>query len=143
LKPDHPARHLYSLVRVMTDGVRVAWRMRNNDHQDLDHVPTEELNQLPDYYQRNFHFQSDGYLSRSSAERYDHQVEILFKGATGAMRRMALVPLVAKYQNRRVKVIELGAGSGSSTLQVAATLRQARITAVDLSPDYLQFARRK
>ena len=47
----------------------------------------------PSYYLQKFHFQSDGYLSGASAERYDHQVEVLFGGGAAAMRRQALVPL--------------------------------------------------
>ena len=47
----------------------------------------------PEYYRRKFHFQSDGYLSEASAERYDYQVEVLFGGGAAAMRRQALVPL--------------------------------------------------
>ena len=47
----------------------------------------------PPYYLQKFHFQTDGYLSDGSAERYDHQVEVLFGGGAAAMRRHALVPL--------------------------------------------------
>ena len=50
----------------------------------------------PLYYRRNFHFQTDGYLSAASAARYDHQVEVLFGGGAAAMRRQALVPLLAR-----------------------------------------------
>ncbi|MGE0762101.1 MAG: methyltransferase domain-containing protein [Bdellovibrionales bacterium] len=150
LKPEPVGRHLLSLVGVLGDSVRVAWRMRNNQHDDLENVKSDELASLPDYYRRNFHFQSDGYLSASSAARYEHQVEILFKGAAGAMRRLALVPLVARYremtstQNEQQipRLIELGAGSGGATLQVAASLPNMRLTAVDLSADYLQHARK-
>jgi len=39
----------------------------------------------PRYYLQKFHFQSDGYLSDASAERYDHQVEVLFGGGAAAM----------------------------------------------------------
>ena len=127
---------------MLTDGLRVAWRMKNNQHHDLDHVDDQELKSMPEYYQRNFHFQSDGYLSASSAARYEHQVEILFKGAAGAMRRLSLVPLVKKYHGQRVRLLELGAGTGSSTQQVAASLPESRVTAVDLSPAYLDYARK-
>ena len=34
----------------------------------------------PDYYLRNFHYQTDGYLSEHSAALYDFQVEVLFNG---------------------------------------------------------------
>lgn len=142
LKPNIGFAHLRSLLGVFTDGVRVAFRMRDNQHHDLNNVDNEQLKSMPDYYQRNFHFQSDGYLSASSAARYEHQVEILFKGAAGAMRRLALVPLVKSYRGKRAKILELGAGAGSSTMQVATSLPDARVTAVDLSPAYLEHARK-
>ena len=56
----------------------------------LSEVPA---GRYPRYYLQKFHFQSDGYLSEASAERYDHQVEVLFGGGAAAMRRQALVPL--------------------------------------------------
>ena len=50
-------------------------------------LKTPEAARYPAYYRRNFHFQSDGYLSAASAARYDHQVEVLFGGGAAAMRR--------------------------------------------------------
>ena len=50
---------------------------------------------LPDYYLRNFHYQTDGYLSEHSARLYDQQVEVLFIGSADAMRRQALPPIAA------------------------------------------------
>ena len=57
----------------------------------------------PSYYLQKFHFQSDGYLSGASAERYDHQVEVLFGGGAAAMRRQALVPLKAALTGRPLR----------------------------------------
>jgi hypothetical protein len=34
----------------------------------------------PRYYLQNFHFQSGGWMTDDSAERYDTQVEVLFNG---------------------------------------------------------------
>jgi hypothetical protein len=42
----------------------------------------EDLSRYPDYFRRNFHWQSDGYLSPRSAELYDAGVEFLFLGAS-------------------------------------------------------------
>src|SRR5690242_1342544 len=41
-------------------------------------LPEAPPGRYPPYYLQKFHFQSDGYLSDASAERYDHQVEVLF-----------------------------------------------------------------
>ena len=42
---------------------------------------------VPDYYAQDFHFQTGGYLTEGSARLYDVQVETLFMGAAGPMRR--------------------------------------------------------
>jgi hypothetical protein len=47
----------------------------------------------PRYYLQNFHFQSGGWLTDESAERYDTQVEVLLNGTANAMRRQALTQL--------------------------------------------------
>jgi hypothetical protein len=39
-----------------------------------------ETDAFPEYYLQNFHHQTDGYLSDTSASLYDLQVEILFNG---------------------------------------------------------------
>ena len=48
---------------------------------------------MPDYYTQNFHYQSGGWLTEESARIYDVQVETLFFGAAGAMRRQAIPQL--------------------------------------------------
>ena len=52
-----------------------------------------DLEKYPQYYRRNFHYQSDGYLSDNSANLYDLQVDILFNGVADAMRRRILKPM--------------------------------------------------
>ena len=54
-------------------------------------MPATDLSAFPDYYLRNFHYQTGGYLSERSAKLYDQQVEVLFIGSADAMRRQALV----------------------------------------------------
>ena len=47
----------------------------------------------PDYYQNNFHFQGDGWMSSESANVYETSTETLFLGRQDAMQRQALLPL--------------------------------------------------
>ena len=55
----------------------------------------------PEYFLQHFHWQTDGYLSRKSAELYDYQVEALFAGTTDAMRRvLAAAPLLSYLRQR-------------------------------------------
>jgi ubiquinone/menaquinone biosynthesis C-methylase UbiE len=102
------------------------------------------LGRYPRYYLQNFHFQSDGYLSAASAERYDHQVEVLFGGGAAAMRRQALVPLKQALagRGREARLLDIGCGTGQFLREVKANHPRLHVTGLDLSPHYLAFARR-
>jgi ubiquinone/menaquinone biosynthesis C-methylase UbiE len=99
----------------------------------------------PRYFLQNFHYQTDGYLSRRSAELYDHQVEVLFGGGAEAMRRQALVPLKRLLEERgvrRARLIDLACGTGRFLREVKNNYPRLAVTALDLSPFYLDEARR-
>ncbi|HWD60233.1 MAG TPA: class I SAM-dependent methyltransferase, partial [Stellaceae bacterium] len=101
----------------------------------------------PNYYRRHFHFQSDGYLSAASAERYDHQVEVLFGGGAAAMRRQALVPLRAALQEiaggaRNARLLDIACGTGAFLADVKRNHPRLAVTGIDLSAPYLALARR-
>src|SRR6266849_5925319 len=112
-----------------------------------------EAERYPAYYRRKFHFQSDGYLSEASAERYDHQVEVLFGGGAAAMRRQALVPLrgalgrptLRHYPDwpGAVKMLDIGCGTGAFLREVKRNYPRLAVTGLDLSAPYLAVARRR
>jgi ubiquinone/menaquinone biosynthesis C-methylase UbiE len=106
----------------------------------------------PAYYRRKFHFQSDGYLSEASAERYDHQVEVLFGGGAAAMRRQALVPLREALRRPMApgggaagpaRLLDLGCGTGAFLREVKRNYPRLAVTGLDLSAPYLAVARRR
>ena len=98
----------------------------------------------PRYYRQNFHYQSDGYLSAASAERYDHQVEVLFGGGAAAMRRQALLPLKAALCGRDdASILDIGCGTGRFLRAVKENYPRLRVAGLDLSPYYLNVARRE
>lgn len=136
---ERPLKHLRSYAEVLTDGLRVAWRMKTNGTKDFAGSAKTESAEAPEYYARNFHFQTDGYFSEDSARRYDHQVEILFNGTAGAMRRLILPPM-KKHLPEKARLLEVGCGAGSTTRGVAETFPDAKITALDLSLPYLKVA---
>jgi ubiquinone/menaquinone biosynthesis C-methylase UbiE len=106
----------------------------------------EEYERLPAYYRRNFHYQTDGYLSARSAALYDHQVEVLFLGGAAAMRRQALVPLAAYVRRRRgrdMRLLDVGSGTGDFLTFVKDNWPELSVSAVDLSRYYLAEAVRR
>jgi ubiquinone/menaquinone biosynthesis C-methylase UbiE len=99
----------------------------------------------PRYYLQNFHYQTDGYLSESSAALYDHQVEVLFGGGADAMRRQALVPLYHELARRGLKgarLLDIGCGTGRFLREVKNNYPRLKVLGLDLSPYYLDEARR-
>ncbi|MCX4246942.1 class I SAM-dependent methyltransferase [Paraliomyxa miuraensis] len=134
------ARALPRLVRDLPNVVR---RMRRADYKDL---PRDvDLERYPPYYRRTFHWQSDGYLSRRSAELYDVGVEFLFGGTADVMRRQIIPPLVAHARTcpRPLRVLEVACGTGRAGEQLLRALPDADYTGVDLSPYYLDVARER
>ena len=111
----------------------------------LDEPPPRRY---PRYYLRKFHFQTDGYLSEASAERYDHQVEVLFGGGAAAMRRQALVPLRAALRQQkggpgRARLLDIGCGTGELLREVKRNYPRLAVTGLDLSAPYLAVAKRR
>jgi ubiquinone/menaquinone biosynthesis C-methylase UbiE len=99
----------------------------------------------PDYYLQNFHFQTDGWLTEESAERYDTQVEVLFKGTANAMRRQALPPLAEAFagrDQRKLRMIDLGCGTGRFLDFVKQAWPRLPVLGLDLSQAYIRHARR-
>jgi ubiquinone/menaquinone biosynthesis C-methylase UbiE len=101
----------------------------------------------PRYYLQNFHFQSDGYLSEASAERYDHQVEVLFGGGAAAMRRQALVPLRAALLEAggaaKARLHDIACGTGAFLREAKRNHPRLSVTGLDLSAPYLAVAGRR
>src|SRR5207302_9042704 len=65
---------------------------RRRESRDIREVLTGKTRgKRPNYYLQNFHFQSGGWLTQESAQRYDTQVEVLLNGSADATRRQARV----------------------------------------------------
>jgi ubiquinone/menaquinone biosynthesis C-methylase UbiE len=132
-----------------------------------DFSPDSEINHAdyPKYYLQNFHYQTNGYLSDLSASLYDLQVELLFNGAADAMRRRILAPLKRvigegrlpvdqtvdqnninqnniKKKSARAKILDVACGTGRTLKFIRASLPQANLFGIDLSPPYLRKAGR-
>ncbi len=111
-----------------------------------DEVRTQDMQgKRPDYYLQNFHFQSGGWLTEDSAQRYDTQVEVLFKGTANAMRRMALPELAEIFKGRdqrKLRLVDIGCGTGRFLDFVKQAWPRLPVTGIDLSEAYIDHARR-
>ncbi|MGB3295667.1 MAG: class I SAM-dependent methyltransferase [Phormidesmis sp.] len=103
----------------------------------------------PDYYVQNFHHQTDGYFSDTSANLYDLQVEVLFSGTADPMRRRILAPLKQHLSAMKIavgttpqplKVLDIACGTGNSLKLINQAMPEAALYGVDLSPAYLRKA---
>ncbi|HYC57496.1 MAG TPA: class I SAM-dependent methyltransferase [Candidatus Binatia bacterium] len=132
-------------VRAMPEALlelpRVLLRSYLGRYEDL---PAQaEPDRYPRYYRRNFHWQSDGWLSERSARLYDASVEFLFGGTADVMRRMAIPPLVdAVAEAKRPRILDVACGTGRFLAQLGRALPQARLYGLDMSPFYVRHAQR-
>jgi ubiquinone/menaquinone biosynthesis C-methylase UbiE len=140
-----PGKVLRDAVRFFRDLPEVRRRRAGRINAEVFEERRAEGSKLPRYYLQNFHYQTDGYLSDHSAELYDHQVEVLFGGGADAMRRQALVPLHRHFRDRKVaesRLLDVACGTGRFLTFVKDNYPRLDVTALDLSPNYLNQARR-
>ncbi|MEX0644314.1 MAG: class I SAM-dependent methyltransferase [Parvularculaceae bacterium] len=141
-RPPSLARLLRLSRDYLRDAATVARRKHARGHSEV--MREEAAAKYPRYFLQNFHYQTDGWLSESSADRYDMQVETLFTGAAGPMRRQALPAIrkaIAGRDPGNVALLDLGCGTGSFLKEVKDNWPLLDATALDLSPAYLGKAR--
>jgi ubiquinone/menaquinone biosynthesis C-methylase UbiE len=139
-----PLRHLSRVRQMLMDLPEAASRRAENDattaraHADAARVP--------EYYAQDFHFQTGGYLSEDSARLYDVQVETLFMGAGGPMRRTAFRP-IAEFlhgrDQRKLTLLDVGCGTGRFLRQARLAFPALNLKGLDLSRAYLDEAARQ
>jgi ubiquinone/menaquinone biosynthesis C-methylase UbiE len=100
----------------------------------------------PRYYLQNFHFQSGGWMTEDSAERYDTQVEVLFNGTANAIRRQALPQLretFAGRDQRKLSFLDIGCGTGRFLDSVKQVWPRLPTIGLDMSEVYIRHAKRQ
>ena len=118
-------------------------RRESGDHRQVRNEETR--GKRPSYYLQNFHFQSGGWMTNDSAQRYDTQVEVLFNGTANATRRQALPPLhevFAGRDQRRLRLLDVGCGTGRFLNFVKQVWPRLPALGVDMSEAYIKEAGR-
>ena len=139
-------RYLTQYPKIWLDMPNTWERRRKQNFEDLPKYIDKD--NYPQYYLRNFHHQTDGYLSDFSASIYDLQVEILFNGSADAMRRRIIKPIkeglsVFSERNKsELKILDVATGSGRTLKQLRGAFPKEKIIGTDLSGSYLKEASR-
>jgi ubiquinone/menaquinone biosynthesis C-methylase UbiE len=138
-------RYARAFTRLIRDTPRVVRRMRRGDFRD---IPAVDKQRFPAYYRRTFHWQTDGYFSEHSAEVYELEVELLFRGTADVMRRQIIPPITRRVRAaggaaERIKLLDVACGTGRTLHQLARAHPAMRLWGVDLSPAYVRHARRR
>jgi ubiquinone/menaquinone biosynthesis C-methylase UbiE len=118
-------------------------RRENGHHRQV--LSEETRGKRPSYYLQNFHFQSGGWMTQESAQRYDTQVEVLLNGTANATRRQALPPLhevFAGRDQRRLRLLDVGCGTGRCLDFFKQAWPRLPALGIDMSEAYVAEARR-
>ncbi len=135
--------YAWQLPQLFADFPRSMWRRRQAEYRDL---PDEvDVREYPPYFRRNFHWQTDGYLSRRSAKLYDVGVEFLFAGTADVMRRQVIPPITTFLRSqggaKGKRLLDVACGTGRTLAQIHEAHPELKLYGLDLSPYYVQEAR--
>mmetsp|Transcript_3956 Transcript_3956/g.9254 ORF Transcript_3956/g.9254 Transcript_3956/m.9254 type:complete len:528 (-) Transcript_3956:369-1952(-) len=149
-----PRHRQFSPAFVLDQGLRYvsesAKTLQRSARKDSTEVWVDSDDALyPAYYRHTFHYQSDGWLSSESAGIYETSTETLFSGRQDSMQRTTLVHLSKYFQNagfpadgRGTRLLEIACGTGRVMTFMRDNWPGMAVTASDLSPFYLEEARK-
>ena len=146
LPADHDGPFLTLLYRsrlFFDDLPAIHRRRENGTHKEV--LTDARDAKRPSYYLQNSHFQSGGWMTDDSANRYDTQVEVLFNGTANATRRQALPQLhevFAGRDQRGLKLLDIGCGTGRFLDFVKQAWPRLPVLGLDMSEPYVKYAKR-
>ena len=137
-----PSKAFRQSTRFLADLGRINLRRMRGDGQEVFRRARAPgtMGRRPRYFLQNFHYQTDGWMSDDSAELYDFQVDVLFNGATDAMRRQALLPIGDFLRDRRqanLTLVDIATGTGRFLRSIKQNYPRLHVTGIDLSAPYL------
>ena len=138
--PRNAVQPIRRAVDIIADARQVEARRRRGGAVE---ARDEAASSGPAYYRQNFHYQTGGWFTPESARRYEAQVETLFSGAAGAMRRRALSLLAKAWRDRDqrdLQVVDVACGSGAFLKDLKGAFPRAGVAGVDLSHAYAREA---
>jgi ubiquinone/menaquinone biosynthesis C-methylase UbiE len=96
--------------------------------------------QYPEYYSsQNFHSIEGGYLNLSAAFSYDPITQYVLPPGEGLVRQS----LIDRIRSQPRRILDLGCGTGSTTLLLKRSFPNAEVIGLDLSPYMLAVANDK
>jgi len=133
-------RFLQPVVRLFIDESSLRQQHENTDWERMsDRLRNPQL-VYPDYYRsQNFHGIKGGYLTPGAAVTYDPVTQYFLPPNETWVRQDALEVAIASPR----RILDLGCGTGSTTLMLARAFPQAEVIGVDLSPYMLVVAQEK
>ena len=94
----------------------------------------------PEYYsERDFHGIEGGYLNAIAPVTYDAVARFAAPPSEAKLRQQA----IAAIQNQPQNILDLGCGTGSSTIMLKQAFPQAKVTGLDISPYMLTMSEYK
>jgi SAM-dependent methyltransferase len=138
-KLSNPINHFKRYQLILKDLKVFLDRKNKKDSHDLGEI---EFNQnCPEYFKRNYHYQTGGYFTEEAAARYDHQIELLFLGVGHIMRKVGYSTLSGVLKDS-ADVLEFGAASGTSGHQFKLLFPKTNLDILEPGENYLKYAKK-
>jgi ubiquinone/menaquinone biosynthesis C-methylase UbiE len=133
-------RYLAPIVRLMINQDELRRFYESIDWQQASDRLSNPQVQCPEYYSsQNFHSIEGGYLNISAAVSYDPITQYALP-PNETWVRQALIDAI---QSKPRRILDLGCGTGSTTLMLKRAFPNAEVIGVDLSPYMLVVAEHK
>ena len=110
-----------------------------NWEEECDRLKNPELTYPPYYQTQNFHGIENGYLTSSAAVTYDAVTQYVLPPNENWIRQGVVDAVVGKPK----RIVDLGCGTGSTTILLRESFPEAEIIGLDLSPYMLAIADHK